>query len=827
MCQRVQCVVVFVFVLISSVLLHTVFSHRVAIRRSVAVFTGNEAPSTRSDAKDRQDSDRRASQRSEGLTETDSSRDLIMSFAAVGQRRDSQVGLCTDSASADRAFRPQELEDHRLAMAGEKAEWVRYVDNDASGGAAMLAMSSELVSFEQTQLADAPSLGLDLEFEKAGTYYVWLRGRVAPNTPGVGSSCFVGLDGGPPQTLAGFTDAYTWQSGVEDERATVELAKPGKQTLTVSMAETGFLADAVFLTDDPDAVPGDTVSVKAGGSWVIYPPNPVVDNYPLVDTSSPTHVIGTGTPASVTVADLQAAMDASNDIIITFDTGGSPVTLTLTEQLHIPQDGTNYKNIVIDGGGLVTLDGDLTTRIIEKGWKVKLTVQRLTFQNARTAESGAAVNVENWDGSFTALDCTFDNCQTTSPGPDIGGGAVRAQGQLHSIFSNCTFTNCKGSNGGAINSLGSQLTIINCTFTGCEAFGTGGGADQGANGQGGIGGAIYTDGCDQNGEEAKLTVEGCVFDSNSANDHGGACFLYTRPDTSSVTFVNGCTFNNNSVTDSNAAVGFAGAVYFQNADTTIVNSTFSNNSSAKTIGAIFMYSNYPSRIANCTFTGNTTDGSTGGLNLSSGAIYISNCTIANNTSETWPAGVRVGNGATVYLKNSILSNNTVDMASPDDPDRWNGWNINKTVNDGGGNYQYPLERGTTGFNDDLATATTTIADPLLGSLADNGGPTKTMAITSSSPCYNGGTDTSCPNADQRHLSRVNTCDAGAFEVGAGEPPPEPPPVADPPPASGGGGSSDSDGCALGGSRSLIEWLIPFLFLLPITVRRWRHASEVE
>src|SRR6185369_10973233 len=53
------------------------------------------------------------------------------------------------------------------------------------------------------------------------------------------------------------------------------------------------------------------------------------------------------------------------------------------------------------------------------------------------------------------------------------------------------------------------------------------------------------------------------------------------------------------------------------------------------------------------------------------------------------------------------------------------------------------------------------ANPLLGPLASNGGPTDTRALSSSSPAINAGSG--CPATDQRGAARVSTCDIGAYE----------------------------------------------------------------
>jgi hypothetical protein len=62
-------------------------------------------------------------------------------------------------------------------------------------------------------------------------------------------------------------------------------------------------------------------------------------------------------------------------------------------------------------------------------------------------------------------------------------------------------------------------------------------------------------------------------------------------------------------------------------------------------------------------------------------------------------------------------------------------------------------------------------DPLLGPLADNGGPTQTHALLAGSPAIDAGGDDGCPWADQRGLVRPvdgdadgeAVCDIGAFE----------------------------------------------------------------
>ncbi|MEW6071392.1 MAG: right-handed parallel beta-helix repeat-containing protein [Planctomycetota bacterium] len=490
--------------------------------------------------------------------------------------------------------------------------------------------------------------------------------------------------------------------------------------------------------------PGDN------STWVQDPPP--VDPTPLpdADTAEPDHVVGDGTPAGLTAAALQAALDAGG--VIVFDTGGEPATLALGAPLAVPAFGT----VVIDGGNLVTLDGGGATAILRKGYRSELTVQNLAFAGARAAESGAAIDTEDWDGRLAIIDCSFTDCRTTAAGPDIGGGAVRALGQRHFQVSGSTFTDCAGSNGGALNSLGCQLTVIASSFTGCTAFGTGGGADQGPTGQGGIGGAIYVDGVDQNADAAVLRIDGCLFRANAANDHAGALFAYTRPGTFSDVLINACTFEGNAVVDPAAAGGTGGAIYTQNGDLMLTSSTFEGNEAVGNGGALWSWSSQVSRIADCTFHGNRAGALGGAMDLSRGIVYLSSLTIAGNDAGLFGGGIHTYPSPQVRIKNSILLANTAT-------DPWNGHNVSRTLLDGDGNLQWPVKRSTGTLDDTPATATVLFVDPLLAAPADNGGPTRTLAQLPGSPARDGGTDTARAARDQRGYERVGAGDAGAFE----------------------------------------------------------------
>src|SRR5664279_4516350 len=78
------------------------------------------------------------------------------------------------------------------------------------------------------------------------------------------------------------------------------------------------------------------------------------------DISNPDHIIGNGTPQSCTA---QAFINAvAQGGKITFNCGPEQVEITLTKPAKVVNDAT--ANIVIDGGGLITLSGGGKTRIL-------------------------------------------------------------------------------------------------------------------------------------------------------------------------------------------------------------------------------------------------------------------------------------------------------------------------------------------------------------------------------------------------------------------------------------------------------------------------------
>ncbi|MGA7743814.1 MAG: hypothetical protein WBP56_08640 [Polyangia bacterium] len=268
------------------------------------------------------------------------------------------------------------------------------------------------------------------------------------------------------------------------------------------------------------------------------------------DTSSPTTVVGTGTEASCTLAQLKAAATAGG--VITFNCGSGPVTILVTATLNLPTS----KNTVIDGGNKITLDGGGVVQILNfnsPGFQTNtmgLTLQHITLINGKTTPTQAIPTApapcsQGWDdgeggalymrdGNLTIIDSIFMNNQAAPLGPDTGGGAIYVLGSKNGVLIvGSTFSNNAASNGGAVGCLFSELDVYNSLVSNNTATGNGANNDDASkcsvinNGQnevgsGGNGGALYSD-----GNSVNVTLCGDAILNNSAgvNAFGGGLFF--------------------------------------------------------------------------------------------------------------------------------------------------------------------------------------------------------------------------------------------------------------------------------------------------------------
>jgi hypothetical protein len=348
--------------------------------------------------------------------------------------------------------------------------------------------------------------------------------------------------------------------------------------LGVLLATTVLVAAACY---PAPGNPNGTVAVPADGQ--------------AVDTSHPTRVIGNGTPASCTSQAVVSAVALGG--IITFNCGPDPITIAMSATAKIFNN--TGPQIVLDGGGKVTLDGGNAHRILymdtcdqAQVWTTnhcdnqdspQLTVQNLTFVRGnsigQTFDGGGGGAIFVRGGRFKAVNSGFYNNVCESTGPDIGGGAIRVLSQsqglpvyvVHSTFGSADQYGNYGnscSNGAALSSIGVSWVVLNSVFRDNTAIGHGANpARQGTPG-GGSGGAIYLD-----GNTFTLRVAGTIIEDNHANEGGGAIFFVSNDRTGTMR-IESSTLDHNP-NDGFQTAGFPGIFYLGSGPITVVSSTIS------------------------------------------------------------------------------------------------------------------------------------------------------------------------------------------------------------------------------------------------------------
>ena len=181
-------------------------------------------------------------------------------------------------------------------------------------------------------------------------------------------------------------------------------------------------------------------------------------------------------------------------------------------------------------------------------------------------------------------------------------------------------------------------------------------------------------------------------------------------------------------------------------------STFSGDS-ASYGGALFVAEG-PSTVSDSTFTGNSAGGTAG----EGGAINAGSNTLAL-TSDTIDQNAASGDGSGIYGTSQVTALATIVSDNTGAPD------CAAPVESSTFSLEGPTGSTSCGF--DLSSA-----EPDLGGLADNGGPTQTQALPASSPAVDAIPAADCPGADdgvdQRGDPRPSPgsgyCDVGAFEL---------------------------------------------------------------
>lgn len=312
-------------------------------------------------------------------------------------------------------------------------------------------------------------------------------------------------------------------------------------------------------------------------------------------------IVGDGTPASCTRDALAAALASGGEI--RFNCGSAPVTIPIASTLDIRTAAT------IDGGGLVTLDGQGTTRIMyvnKLSAGTKLTLRNLTLANGRSS---------GFEPSF--------------------GGCVYARQSVVDLI-DVTFTGCRAGNGAALYVYGGALTIEGSTFTGNHAS---------------DGGSIYAL------QGGRVVIRNSTFAANTSTGDGGAIFMDNSPLEAYASL-----FEDNQAqgTQSQPNVGLGGAIYGNNpnATITIVGSQFRRNYAKLQGGALFADYNVTLQLQTSTFRNNRTGSQGGALGTWKAQVYVHSCTFADNVADGGGGAILSGEATTMVVSASTFTGNS-------------------------------------------------------------------------------------------------------------------------------------------------------------------------
>ncbi len=441
---------------------------------------------------------------------------------------------------------------------------------------------------------------------------------------------------------------------------------------------------------------------------------------------------------SVGLSGCSATGDAfgSNDTI-EFDSALVGHTITISgSELALSKPMT-----IVGTGQTIQVSGNMRAMQVLPG--ADLDLSTVTISGGDTSAIGAGLDISQASVTLTYVTVTGNNgsygagiyayhstlnltestlSYNTATG--FGGGLLATHGSVVTLDSTSAYGNSADIGAGIIVSTGSQLTLNQLAVDNNVATSAGGGAAVlnsstlsmsggfvTSNSAGNNGGGIYA------AYNSQFTMNDVLLADNSA-DYGGG--VWSKSGTA-VTLNRSTVSGNSATTLANGIGGFLFSTLTLT-DSTVVGNVSGSTSTAT--GGGIGFSNYSTvNIVNSTITGNTA-ASGGGLHVvSHSTLKLVNSTITGNYA--YGGGIAIADHTTAYLDNTILSHNYVTSGR--------SFEYGDATVDGTSTIEAYYSLLGTGLP--LDSAPNSNADhhnhfiniPLLNSLANNGGPTRTMA----------------------------------------------------------------------------------------------------
>lgn len=405
-----------------------------------------------------------------------------------------------------------------------------------------------------------------------------------------------------------------------------------------------------------------------------------------------------------------AAAQSGDTIVFAPSLNGQTIALSggelsITKGLNIEGPGAGDLTI----SGIASVGGyNYFSRVFEVNASQPVTISGLSIVDGRGGPNGGAIL------NHTTL--TVSNCNIENSTAEYGGAIDNASTGTMTISGSGIFNNRALYLGGGIRNLGTMIVS---------------GSNVGYNVANADGGGIDNQG--------RLNVDTSTLSQNTTDGDGGGIYSWVG----SVTLT-GCTLSNNRATVGQSDP-WGGTVYGG--------------------GALYVSNNTTATLTNCTLASNAAQyGYGGGVDVvANGRATLLNCTLALNSAGhgggiAGDAAYTLGyyNGYSLSLTNTIVAEDS----------SYTGSDIYGAVTTADHNLigSGAEESGiVNGVNGNIVGVI-----PLLGPLANNGGPTETMALLVGSPAIGQADNAAAPATDQRGVTREDVVgeatDIGAFEL---------------------------------------------------------------
>nr|WP_256386684.1 DUF4347 domain-containing protein [Hydrocoleum sp. CS-953] len=425
-------------------------------------------------------------------------------------------------------------------------------------------------------------------------------------------------------------------------------------------------------------------------------------------------------------------VDTTNDVVDDSD-GVTSLREAIIQANSTPEDdtiqltaGATYDLTIAGSDENVAATGDLD--IVAGGGEITIISEG---EEKAVIDAGGETGINDRVFHVLGGSLNLENLQITGGVINAPGGGICNEGTL-SISNSIISGNQTNSDGGGIVNISGTASISNSTISGNSAT-NGGGIS-----------SFY----------GNISISNSNISGNSATSGGGID-----------NYLSTASISNSTISGNSATSG--GGVFNSYSNANINNSTISGNSATSGGGILNnFYSN--ANINNSTISGNSANSGGGVYNL--GTATISNSTITRNEAASsqgsgilHKASTIINNNGNSYnfnasttITSSIVSGNVnTDVDSVDSDNNFF---------ESGGNNLIGTGNATDVFDDDNNQIDVT--DPLLGDLADNGGPTFTHLPLPNSLAIDAGSNPNNFDTEQRGDLRFvgRAVDIGAVEV---------------------------------------------------------------